>query len=435
MNKNNSNDPVTIVIVGAGHRSLGYASYGLERPEELEVVAVVEPNQLRRQKTAEIHDIPAEYCFESLEELLELNEPIADAAINGTMDEIHIQTSIPLLEKGYNLLLEKPISTNEDSLFKLLEAKKETGQKVMICHVLRYAPFYVEIKKRLAENEIGKILNIQTAEHVSYHHMSISHVRGKWNNEEKCGSSMLMAKCCHDLDIITWLKSGIPPVKVNSMGSLLQFTPENRPENAGTRCLVDCPIEEDCLYSAKKLHIDHPDRWSFYVWSFIEDIENPTLEDKIESLKTDNPHGRCAWRCDNDVVDHQSVVIQFEDGSTATHNMVGGTSKPGRKIHVIGTKGEIKGYMEDEKITIIYPDPRPGCEYQEKKVEVNINTADYGDDHGGGDVRLVEDFIRVMRGEEPSISTTSLNDSIYGHLIGFRADTAMNKNKVMDINL
>ncbi|NLC44324.1 MAG: Gfo/Idh/MocA family oxidoreductase [Clostridiales bacterium] len=417
---------VTAVIVGAGHRSILYGSYGFDHPDELKVVGLVEPNELRRAQTAEIFSIPKENCFETVEELV-ARPRFADAAINGTMDHIHVETSLPLLEAGYHLLLEKPISTNEEDMMKLLETARRTQRKVMICHVLRYAPFYVEIRRRILDGELGEIINIQSSEHVSYHHMSVSHIRGKWNKTDGSQSSMLMAKCSHDLDILAWLKSGTAPIKVNSMGNLMQFREEKAPKGSGIRCLVDCEIEDQCLYSAKKLYLDHPERWSFYVWSHIEDNENPSMEDKIHSLKTDNPHGRCVWRCDNNVVDHQSVVIEFDDGSTATHNMVGGSSKPGRHIHVIGTKGEILGSVDNGVLTLIHPDPRPGHEYTEE----NIDTSTAGASHGGGDMRMMEDFVKVIRNQASSISTTSLEDSIYGHLIGFKADDAMKQGKVM----
>jgi len=240
---------------------------------------------------------------------------------------------------------------------------------------------------------------------------------------------MLLSKCCHDLDLITWLKTGAPPRQVHSLGGLTYFCPEKAPKSAGTRCLVDCPIESECLYSAKKIYLDHPDRWHFYVWSFIEHLENPTLEQKAQSLRTDNPHGRCVWKCDNDVVDHQSVVIRFDDGSTATHNMVGGVSRPGRKIHVIGTKGEIEGLMEDGSFMVWTPDQRPGKETAGERVDLNVSA----DMHGGGDLRLVEDFIHAIRGEPSSISSTNLEDSIYGHLAVFGADQAMKENKVVEL--
>ena len=245
-------------------------------------------------------------------------------------------------------------------MWALVETAERADRKVIICHVLRFAPFYRAVREQVLAGTIGEILNVQTVEHVSYHHMAVGFVRGKWANTAYCHSSMLMAKCCHDLDLIAWMKSGVQPRAVSSFGSNFQFRPEKAPPGAGTRCLVDCQIEADCLYSARKHYIDHPDRWSFYVWDSLEHIDSPTIEDKTASLKTDNPYGRCVWRCDMDVVDHQSVVVEFEDGCTATHNMVGGTARPSRSIHLMGTLGEIQGVFEDQRFVIRHIDTAPG---------------------------------------------------------------------------
>ena len=278
-------------------------------------------------------------------------------------------------------------------------------------------------------------ISVQTTEHVSYHHMAVGFVRGKWNSKARCHSSMLIAKCCHDLDLVAWMKSGVAPAAVCSFGCNMQFRPEKAPERAGTRCLVDCPIEADCLYSARKHYIDHPRRWSFYVWDCLEHIESPTIEQKIASLKTDNLYGRCVWKCDNDVVDHQSVAVEFEDGSTATHNMVGGASRPSRSIHLIGSVGEIQGVLEDSRFVVRHIDPRPGHEYAEEEVDLKVQGDMHGafGGHGGGDLRLVDDFAHMVRGEPRSISCTSIDDSVNGHLIGFCADRAMAERRVVAV--
>ena len=260
-------------------------------------------------------------------------------------------------------------------------------------------------------------------------------MRGKWNRQDVCHSTMLMSKSCHDLDLIAWMHSGVQATRVSSFGTNLQFRPERAPEGAGTRCLVDCPIEADCQYSARKHYIDHPDRWSFYVWDCLEHIDNPTLEDKIESLKGDNDYGRCVWKCDNDVVDHQSVAIEFADGVSATLNMIGGASKPTRSLHLVGTRGEIQGVMEDSRFVIRHIDPRPGHEYSEEVVDLRQGgdmTGAFGG-HGGGDMRLVEDFLKMVRGESPSLSTTGIEDSVTGHLLGFGADRARRESRVVDV--
>jgi len=423
--------PITAVIVGAGHRSLLYGSYALEHPDQFKIVGVVDPNPVRRDQACEMFSIPQENIFASIDELLE-RPLIADAVINGTMDSLHVPLTIPLLEKGYNVLLEKPIGISKEEVLSLWRTAQETGKLVMICHVLRYAPFYVEIKKAVAEGKIGKIVHIETTENVSYHHIATAFIRGKWNSKAKCGSSFLMAKCCHDLDIISWLKSGVAPTSVASFGHLTQFKKENAPEGAGTRCLTDCKIEDSCPYSAKRLYIDKG-LWRFYAWESIEHLggNNASADVKIESLKTDNPYGRCVWHCDNDIVDHQSVIIQFEDGCIATHNLIGATARPCRAIHIVGTQGEIEGVMEDGQFVIRHPYLEVGKEHAEEIVRINAQS----EMHGGGDLRLVEDFVRRLRGEDPSISSTVLEDSIYGHLIGFAADQSMDEKRNIDIEI
>ena len=416
--------PLKTIIVGGGHRSLTYAALSEIESDKMEIVGVADPNEARRISIAKRFNIPEERCFSSAEELA--NAPkFADAVINGTMDHVHVKTSIPLLKAGYDILLEKPFSVNEKEARELVEAAEKYSRKVMVCFVLRYAPFYRKIKDLILAGEIGDIISIQTNEYVSYHHMSTSHVRGKWNNSEKCHSSMLLAKCCHDIDIMMWLMSETKPSLVSSFGCNKQFRIENAPENSGTRCLVDCPLVNECLYSAKRIYIDHPDRWSFYVWDKLEHLENPTIEDKINLLKT-SPYGICAYKSDNNVVDHQTVSVYFENGATGTHNMVGGTSSGTRTIHITGSKGVIYGDFEKATFTLSKIDPRPDCEHEDTVFDLKIDN----DTHGGGDLNLVRDFVAYARGENPSVSCTSITDSLSGHLVVFLADKSRENNGI-----
>ena len=194
------------------------------------------------------------------------------------------------------------------------------------------------------------------------------------------------------------------------------------------RCLVDCQIENNCPYSARKNYIEQG-LWRFYAWDVLEHIADPTEEQKLESLRTNNPFGRCVWHCDNDVVDHQSVIVDFADGCVATHTMVGGASRPCRTIHLVGTQGEIEGNMEEGHFVVRHPDARAGHEYVETRVDIDVS----GHMHGGGDFRLVKDFVAALRGEPASISLTSIEDSIYGHLIAYAADQAMQGHQVVEI--
>lgn len=419
--------PVTAIILGAGHRSMAYADYSINHPDELKIVGVAEPDEYRRELVRKRFNLPESHCFVSAEELARAPK-FADTVINGTMDEIHVETSVPVLEKGYDMLLEKPFAVNDDEMQKLTDTVKRYGNKVMICHVLRYNPVYRTVKDVILSGEIGKIINIQTVENVSYHHLSTSYVRGKWANSKKCHTSMLLAKCCHDLDLMMWLMGDDKPVSVSSVGSKFQFRPENAPEDAGTRCLVDCPRVDYCDFSAKRIYLDHPNSWEIYVWRDLENVENPTDEQRRKILEK-SEFGRCMFKCDNDVVDHQSVLVNFESGATGTHNLVGGSAQSLRTMRITGTKGEIYAELENKFVNIKIINPDPEKYFDERTVDLS-HTPDEG--HGGADTELTVDFVRYIRNDNPSVSCTSIQNSVAGHKIIFLADKSReNSGQVM----
>lgn len=422
---------VRAIIVGAGHRAQVYAKYADIAPDQLQIVGVADPDPARRRQLADRFGFSEEMCFESAEALAAIPK-CADAIINGTMDDQHVKTSIPLIRAGYDILLEKPMAINEDEMFLLYNEAKAYGSKIMICHVLRYAGFYKRIKELLLDGTIGDVISIAATEHVNFHHTAVSYVRGKWGNKKESKSSMLLAKCSHDIDMLVWLMGGAP-AKVSSFGSDFQFDEKKKPVGAGKRCLVDCKIEPYCRYSAKKHYIESNAKRSYYVWGDMDTRDQMTTEDMILSLQTDNIHGRCVWDCNHDNVDHQTVMLQFEDGANATLQMVGGAARAERSIHIVGTHGEISGRFEDDQFTIRHIDLESVSGYTEEVVDVrhhiDILMAEGG--HGGGDNALVQDFVKLLNGHEPSISATTIEDSIYGHLAVFLADEAMEEERII----
>ena len=271
-------------------------------------------------------------------------------------------------------------------------------------------------------------MHIHSTENVSYHHMAVAFIRGKWNRRDV--NPMLLAKCCHDLDLLCWFKSGIQPTKVASFGGRHFFVPENAPEGSSKRC-HDCGIERNCEFSALRHHVDNA-WWPFYALageSGYESGQDISDEQKVAHVSA-SEYGRCVWHCDNDVVDRQSVIVEFEDGCVATHDMVTNSAKGVRRIQITGTKGEIFGDMIEGKFTLSKPGATSGDEALVEEVDVDL----HGDHHGGGDLRLVADFLSVVRGEGGSISTTVLSDSINSHLIAYAADIAMREERVVSID-
>ena len=426
---------ITAVIVGAGNRANVYATLAIEKPEKLKIVGIVDPDLTRIKITQERFHVPEEHIFTSVEDFVK-KEKFADAVINATMDHLHVETSIPILRRGYDLLLEKPFAVNEAELNGLLKVANEEQRKVLICHVLRYTPFYSAIKKHVLNGDIGDILSIQMTEHVSYHHMAVSYVRGKWRSEKLCHAPMLLAKSCHDIDIMMWMMNHTKPKTVASFGSDFQFQPENKPEGAGSRCMTDCPHKDSCRFSAYSHYLLRPERWKQYVWKCLEDEGDMSLERKEQSLKTDNPYGKCVWDFERDGnVDHQSVMVNFENGAVGTFSMVGGSAIPERNIHIIGTLGEIKGTFEESKYVIRKIVPTEAGSHVDEEIDLKITgdmTGAFGG-HGGGDLRLVEDFVDYLNNQEPSVSCTDIHDSTISHQVVFKAEQARKKGKLVNM--
>lgn len=423
---------IKVLVVGCGDRATVYCHEGVDHLHEMEIVACVDPNPERKRYMQENFNVPVDMCFSSINGVLKLGK-IADAVINGTMDSLHLETALPFLKQGYHMLLEKPLVNNKKDLLLLQKTAEESHVKLMTCHVLRYAPFYRKIKELILKGAIGQIQNIQTSERVGAYHSSVSYLRGKWNKESECGSSLLLAKCCHDMDLICWLNNVTKPVEVYSNGARTYFIEKNAPKGSGKRCLVDCPkaIRDKCIYEAESMYIKNT-VLPWYPWQCTgKNYEEVTTKEKYESLKTNNPHGRCVFKCDGDLLDHQNVLIRFANGSTANHFLVLGAMKPTRTIFITGSEGEIEGDPSGELIVRKFD--KNTDFFTEEKIEFNDKQGETGG-HYGGDRGLVSDFVNYVKGGTPSISCTSITDSVNGHCVVFAADESIKTDTPIKVN-
>ena len=395
---------ITFAILGMGNRGTAYASKLLKYPEEAQVVAMADNRRIRLDAANKYLHLPEEMLFDSAEAIL-AQPKLADYMIIATQDAQHKDHALRAMALGYDLLLEKPISNRLGDVVEITKAAETMGRKVFICHVLRYTVFYQQIKRLIDEGAIGDLVTIEAIEQVGFHHYCHSYVRGNWHNEA-ASSPMILAKCSHDMDILLWL-TGKKCQKVSSFGCLTHFKAENRPEGATERC-VDCPL--DCPAHANRYYASRIPGWPTNILH-----PEPTLENITEVLANTN-YGRCVYRMDNDVVDHQTVNLQFEDGVTATFQMVGFTNKQTREIHVMGTKGEIWGDFKTRKLYW----QRFGGDVQ--TVDLDALCTDFTG-HGGGDERLVYDVVRFTRGDDfDTTSMTSVDRSAESHYLAFAAE-------------
>ncbi len=414
------------LIIGAGSRGTAYADAMKQLPEQFEIVAVADPMEGRCKAFRERYGIAEEMCFTSYEDVLS-RPKLADLAVICTMDDQHYEPALKAIALGYDLLLEKPLAQTAKECTDIAMAANKKGVKVLVCHVLRYTPFYKTIKKLVMDGVIGDIMSTMHVEAVGNIHQSHSYVRGNWHCEADT-TPMLLAKCCHDIDIIQWLIDK-PCKKVQSFGSLRYFTPHYAPEGAPKRCIDGCPVGDTCPYNSVKLYYDDKDNDWFRKASTVRIAkeEVPTDDEVMQALKTTD-YGLCVFRANNDVVDHQTVNFEFEGGITSTLTM-NAFNFGGRYIRLFGTKGELYANMEDEEITV---------NLFEGKQQRKIKSAGISDSilsgHGGGDIGIIMELYDYMSDSYDGYCAADIDISVKNHLIGFAAEEARRNGTVVDVD-
>lgn len=331
-----SRRPVRVAVLGAGIRGLSH-SRSIRRWGG-QVTAVAEPDDGRRQRLAAEHGIPPEACFTDWRELARDGAERADAVLITTQDSDHAEPCVRFAGLGRHILCEKPMAPAEQDATRMVDAVERAGVIFAVLHPLRYMPYTDTIRRLLREDRIGRIVSVQHLEPVGAWHFAHSYVRGNWRRED-LSSSLLMAKCCHDLDWLSYI-IGAKPVRVSSFGRLTHFTPEHRPAGAADRCL-DCAVEPGCPYSAVRLYRSCLGNHALEHWPLGAVTDIPTEEALTRAL-SDGPYGRCVYTCDNDVVDHQVVALDYDNGVTATHTVTAFTDPAHRQTRIFGTHGSIE---------------------------------------------------------------------------------------------
>jgi len=411
---------VKVIILGAGDRGNAYAEYSLYRGYEMEVVGIAEPREYYRSEFSKNYSIENNYIFNTWEEALEVKK-FADAVIIATPDRMHYLPVIKSLSQGYHVLVEKPIALSERECKEIVEVSKRSKKIVGVCHVLRHTPYYKKMKNIIDEGIIGKIISIEHIEPVGYWHQAHSYIRGNWRNS-KTSSPMLLAKSCNDLDILSWLINK-PFKKICSFGSLTHLKKENAPKGSSNRCINNYRIEEDCPYSALKLYLD----LQVTGWPVDVITSDLTHKGRIKALK-EGPYGKCVYHCDNDVVDHQVVCIEFEEGVTASFTMTafaGGS----RRTRVMGPFGEIVGDSRFIEVTLFKNEQKIIYDTLDKNNYMVSNHAGFG--HNGGDFKIMSNFINAIQNNDLSIFSSAVEETLESHLMAFYAEESRQKNKVI----
>ncbi len=407
---------IKVALAGLGSRGKDtYAPTAKLFPEKMEIVAIADIDSAKVADVAAEYQVPKEACYSSAEEMI-AQDKLADVMFITTQDKQHVSQAIPALRKGYHLLLEKPISPNLDECREIVKVAKECDRKVVVCHVLRYTPFYTKLKEIIDTGVIGETVSIMGIENVGYWHQAHSFVRGNWRNSETT-SPMILQKCCHDMDLLLWL-TGKKCDSVSSFGSTYLFKEECAPEGAANRCMDGCKAKENCPFDAEKIYITNEKTGVAHGktdWPLDVVALHPTEESIREAIQN-GPYGRCVYHCDNNVVDHQVVNLNMTDGSTIHLTMCAFTATGSRYAKFMGTKGEIVADMSENTIKVTTFGGKTEI------TDVSKLATDFSG-HAGGDNRMVEEFLdMIIEGTEPTSAITSVEHSVESHYCALAAE-------------
>lgn len=410
---------VTVVIVGGGGRGTIYAKHVLEMRDKVEVVAIADPRDYFRNRIGDMFNLPPHRRVNDWRELIAMGK-IADAVIIATQDRLHYEPAIAFANQKYHIMIEKPIAPTPEECREIVATANANGVMMAVCHVLRYSNYTRKLKELINDGVVGKVMTVQHLEPVGHWRYAHSYVRGNWRKAEE-SSTILLAKSIHDLDWISYIVDS-ECESVSSYGSLMFFTPENRPEGAADRCL-ECPLEKECAYSAPRFYINRirQNIKGAYVESV---VDNPTEERMLEALKT-SPYGRCVFACDNDVVDHQVVNMEFKNGATAVFTLAGCSKYGNRRTTVFGSKGELFG--DGDKL--FYYNYLNG-ETRNIEIPAWIPT----DNHGGGDYNLLESFTKAIAENDPSYIVTGADVSLKTHIEVFAAEKSRMEKRIVKLS-
>jgi predicted dehydrogenase len=411
---------VSLLVIGGGGRGHGYSTFTVGRPEWARVVGVAEPRDFYRERMVREHSIPAAAVFRDWREAA--GRPrMADAVLICTQDAMHEEPAIAFAGLGYHILLEKPMAPTADACRRIVAAAKKAGTVFGVCHVMRYTGFTRALKQVLDSGAVGEIMNVQHMEPVGYWHQAHSFVRGSWRNEAE-SSFMLLAKSCHDIDWLRYIV-GRPCRRVSSFGSLSHFRRERQPAGAADRCL-DCGVEASCPYSAKRIYFSRLARKE-HGWPLNVVTQTMTEEALREALAT-GPYGRCVYACDNDVVDHQVVNLEYAGGVSASFTMSAFSATGGRLTRIGGTRGFIEA---NSSVIKLYDFLTATW----REIDTRAADASIMGGHGGGDGGIMEAFIGAVASGDRSRILSGPDETLESHLTVFAAEDARRRGCVVEI--
>lgn len=426
---NTNTAKIKLVQAGTGHRGTGFWGKGLidSFKDQIDYAGVYDLNSGRSEYAKNLY---GGNCKQYLDFDKMLDETKPDYVIVTTVDSTHDEYIVRALDKGYNVITEKPLTTDETKLKRILDAEKRSGKKVIVAFNYRHSTHNTKLKEILASNRIGKITSVDFHWYLNVYH-GADYFR-RWHSIMSKGGSLWVHKATHHFDLLNWWLNS-EPVQVSAYGSLEHYGKNN--SFRGTKCR-GCEHKPNC---------------KFY-WDINRDKRLVDLYVKNEHHDGYLRDG-CVWRNEIDIYDKMSAQIIYANGVIANYSLTTYSPYEGWKIAFNGMKGRIETWEDipyldkmavdqaNRHATEMSSDDKAAKnDFRQIMVMDNfskdyemINTPKVAGGHGGGD-QAMQRRIFVDKNDNPLNIMAGTRDGAMSILIGIAARKSIKEQRPVKIS-
>jgi predicted dehydrogenase len=315
-----------VAIVGTGHRGAG--TWGRDVPatcgEHVALVGLSDVNKARLAVVAEQLAVEGASVSTDLAAMLAAARP--HTLVVCTRDDTHADIIVDALERGIDVVTEKPMATTAEDCRRILDAERRTGRRVDVAFNYRFAPTSRKIRELLAAGRIGTVTSVDF-------HWYLDTVHGadyfrRWHAYRRHSGSLFVHKATHHFDLLNWWIDA-DPVRIFAQGALRKYGAAG--PYRSTRC-KGCPHAAECEF-------------------YLDIAADPWLDALYEAPATEDGYLRdaCVYRTDIDIWDTMSAAILYANGVQVSYSLNAYMPVEGYHLAFNGTHGRIEVRMYERQ--------------------------------------------------------------------------------------
>lgn len=416
------------VICGVSNRALQMFIGPIinEFSRESEIVGLLDSDPYRftvcAEKYPNLEKIPT-FSPEQFDKMIDQTHP--DYVIVAGRDDTHVVYILSALRKQIDVITEKPMVTNAQDAYKVMQAEAESDARVIVTFNYRYSPYHRKIKEMILEGKVGRITSIDLNWSIDTFHGS-SYFR-RWNRDRDISGGLSVHKSTHHFDLVNWWLDQ-KPEEVFAYGGLHYFGKEGElnPRKETSRFCGTCDDQNNCAYFR---------RWNPRSGSssFRDDHLLAGVYEKIPY--TNYRPDACIYDEEISIEDTYVATVKYDRGSLLSYSINFSAPYEGYRLAINGTKGRIETTEFHEPTRIHFKYPEQTIDYfplfgAKETIELVKNPGG----HGGGDPILLEDLFLGPDPTRPYPILAGSEAGAYSIAVGEGGWRSVKERKPININ-